>query len=244
MGYVYILQMNGCWKIGMTNNLKGRMSQYAALPFPIESLYLIETDNPELLEKKLHKKYRHKGERSKGEWFYLDEADLQQIKYYYRCESGEGIVKIKPRPTIAIIPKYKGPGILLNTIFAALTATMASGMVSDMIWKIWMFCAGLYSNIVAQYIFNLGHYYFDKSKAKSYLCFGFYIMYILILVLVPLLGYLKFMSQFAVNTVLFGLIFILTCMVTRFIQINRKYSLLEEYEIIDHQGHAGVEVDL
>lgn len=69
--------MNKFYKIGMTTNLKNRMDSFSTLPFPIEKLYLIETENPRDVEKELHDRFESK--RVRGEWFLLKKLILGKL---------------------------------------------------------------------------------------------------------------------------------------------------------------------
>jgi hypothetical protein len=79
-GYVYLVQSpTGYYKIGRTNNPNNRLKTFGVqLPFEIEFVALISTDDMFDLEAQLHKKYETK--RTGGEWFALDPADVEYIK--------------------------------------------------------------------------------------------------------------------------------------------------------------------
>lgn len=79
-GFVYLIQSpTGAFKIGRTKDPNNRMKTFGiALPFEVEYLCLISTQNMNSLESKLHKKYADK--RINGEWFNLSSEDVEYIK--------------------------------------------------------------------------------------------------------------------------------------------------------------------
>ena len=79
-GYVYVLQAdNGLCKIGKAKVLDKRVEQLEVqLPYDLELLVSIETDDRDSLEKELHEKFADK--RKKGEWFDLTKEDIAYIK--------------------------------------------------------------------------------------------------------------------------------------------------------------------
>lgn len=80
-GYVYLIQAiapQTYYKIGLSKNPVSRIHNLGVvLPFPIEVKHLIQTNHMREAEKKLHEEFAHK--RVNGEWFELDEADVQRI---------------------------------------------------------------------------------------------------------------------------------------------------------------------
>lgn len=89
MPYVYLIKENarGSVKIGMTKNntVYNRLqSMETYCPLGCELVHIIQTDKPRSLEKELHKKFEHK--RLKGEFFNLDELDIDLIKNSYSEE--------------------------------------------------------------------------------------------------------------------------------------------------------------
>ncbi len=79
-GYVYLIKSErGMYKIGRSKGPKGRIKTLEVkLPFEIEPICLIPTQNANRLEKQLH--YRFESKRIDGEWFALTEEDVQYIK--------------------------------------------------------------------------------------------------------------------------------------------------------------------
>lgn len=82
VGYVYLLSAlhdSSLYKIGRTNNPNNRLHTFSVkLPFAVEYLCVIQTDDMYLLERQLHGKYSSK--RLEGEWFKLDLEDVDYIK--------------------------------------------------------------------------------------------------------------------------------------------------------------------
>lgn len=78
-GYVYLIKSpTGAYKIGRTNNPENRMRTFnVKLPFEIEFIALIKTEDMVWLEKDLHDRFAAK--RINGEWFSLDENDVDYI---------------------------------------------------------------------------------------------------------------------------------------------------------------------
>lgn len=79
-GYVYLLRgPDGTYKIGKTKNPDDRRRTFnVKLPFRVEYVTLIETNDMTLLESDLHKRFKHKN--VDGEWFNLDDDDVEYIK--------------------------------------------------------------------------------------------------------------------------------------------------------------------
>lgn len=80
LGYIYFVKekLNGCVKIGRSQDLEKRLQLFAVkLPFEIELLRYIKTYNFEKIELELHGYYASK--RVNGEWFKLNEEDINNI---------------------------------------------------------------------------------------------------------------------------------------------------------------------
>lgn len=79
-GFVYLLKSStGSWKIGKTKYPDDRIYTFGVkLPFEVEYDHLIESDDMSSLEKSLHRQFKKK--RINGEWFALDDNDVQYIK--------------------------------------------------------------------------------------------------------------------------------------------------------------------
>lgn len=81
-GYVYLIRAiepNSHYKIGLSKEPVTRIEKLdVKLPFPVEVIHLIKTDNMRGLELSLHEKYADK--RVNGEWFALTDADVLEIR--------------------------------------------------------------------------------------------------------------------------------------------------------------------
>lgn len=79
-GYVYLLQSpTGTYKIGRTKNPADRMHTFSVkLPFEVEYVCVIPTDDRFTLERTLHRKF--KAQRVNGEFFRLSPEDVEYIK--------------------------------------------------------------------------------------------------------------------------------------------------------------------
>lgn len=79
-GYVYLLQSDtGHYKIGRSKDPDNRIKTFGVkLPFEVEYIALIETEDMVKLETDLHDLYDHK--RVNGEWFDLSPEDVELIK--------------------------------------------------------------------------------------------------------------------------------------------------------------------
>jgi hypothetical protein len=79
-GYVYLIVSEmGQYKIGKTNNPKHRSKMFGlTLPFNVELIHLIETDDMGMLEASLHDRFAPN--RINGEWFDLTPEDVSYIK--------------------------------------------------------------------------------------------------------------------------------------------------------------------
>lgn len=74
--FVYLGKSNRLYKIGRTINLKRRQQQLSAnLPSELKMIHAIQTDDPHGVEAYWHNRFKDK--RVKGEWFKLNEEDVQ-----------------------------------------------------------------------------------------------------------------------------------------------------------------------
>lgn len=80
IGYVYLIQSpSGAYKIGRTKDPANRSKTFGVqLPFEVEFLALIATEDMIALESSLHAIYAE--QRINGEWFALDAEDVAHIK--------------------------------------------------------------------------------------------------------------------------------------------------------------------
>ena len=85
--YVFKQTVTNIFKIGMTKKISvnDRLSSFKTYsPYPIEVITIIETENAYELERKLHHKFKDK--RLSGEFFNLNEQDIEYIKNYHQSE--------------------------------------------------------------------------------------------------------------------------------------------------------------
>ena len=84
-GYVYVVQSGDAFKIGLSKNVPQRVEQIQPImPYPVEIILTIQTENMRTLEARLHKRYASK--RLNGEWFALTDQDIEDIKREYSNE--------------------------------------------------------------------------------------------------------------------------------------------------------------
>jgi hypothetical protein len=77
-GFVYLIKSPYGYKIGKTKNMKQRSQLFSVkLPFSIEILRYGWFDDYSSAEAQFHREYAHK--RLEGEWFNLNEADIDAI---------------------------------------------------------------------------------------------------------------------------------------------------------------------
>lgn len=80
-GYVYVIQdldISKFYKIGRTNNPSRRFNELSqALPFAIEVVAVVETEDAPTLEWQLHQRYAE--QRQRGEWFKLHDSHVREI---------------------------------------------------------------------------------------------------------------------------------------------------------------------
>jgi hypothetical protein len=78
-GHIYLIQgVHGWHKIGLSKDPVSRIGHLdVILPFDIEVLYLIPTNDMKRAERQLHQRFAEK--RGKGEWFALSQDDIETI---------------------------------------------------------------------------------------------------------------------------------------------------------------------
>lgn len=78
-GVVYVLKSAYGYKVGRTRNVPGRMRAFGVhLPFVYTIPLCVWFDDCHVAERRYHETFASK--RINGEWFDLDESDIQQIK--------------------------------------------------------------------------------------------------------------------------------------------------------------------
>ena len=78
-GVVYLMEMGKYYEIGRSNSV-GRREYEIALQLPerVESVHVIETDDPPGIERYWHARFADR--RANGEWFKLSRADVAAFK--------------------------------------------------------------------------------------------------------------------------------------------------------------------
>lgn len=79
-GYVYVIEIENHYKIGISKNPKKRFGEYTKLYKEPKVVVCEKVKGYDLVEQKLHSYFANKHER--GEWFSLDENDIEKIKNY------------------------------------------------------------------------------------------------------------------------------------------------------------------
>jgi len=79
-GYVYLVEgAGGIYKIGKTTQLDKRMSFFEIkLPFGVQLICAIPSDDTSTLERQLHERFADK--HVNGEWFRLTQQEVEEIK--------------------------------------------------------------------------------------------------------------------------------------------------------------------
>jgi hypothetical protein len=78
---IYLVKCNDFYKIGITYNVETRISCLGVgNPYPLELIYSKKLHTAEQVESFLHNKYKEKN--IKGEWFLLNEVDIEEIKNF------------------------------------------------------------------------------------------------------------------------------------------------------------------
>ncbi len=101
-GHVYLFRSeNGLYKIGSSEHVERRLSILrSSSPIAIDIVWAEWFDNALLVEKKFHKKFAAK--KHHGEWFILNDEDIQFIKGVRNRNYG----KVLPRLTPEGRPEY------------------------------------------------------------------------------------------------------------------------------------------
>lgn len=75
---VYLVHMNGIYKIGKSNYVAQRIASLQwTMPYPVELVHVIPSENPLAGEQELHKRFAHC--RMMGEWFALSPDEVTWI---------------------------------------------------------------------------------------------------------------------------------------------------------------------
>ena len=81
-GYVYILHINGYYKIGRTTNSEKRFGEYTKLMEQPETICCVYVEKYKQVEKKLHMMFKNKN--TNGEWFNLSNDELSKAINYIK----------------------------------------------------------------------------------------------------------------------------------------------------------------
>lgn len=79
MQYLYLIQCQQFFKIGIANDVEGRLAQLSTgNPFELKVLAVYGFSNAESVERSLHQRFANT--RARGEWFSLDDRDLLDVE--------------------------------------------------------------------------------------------------------------------------------------------------------------------
>lgn len=79
LGVIYLLKTGSFYKIGEAENFEQRLEYIKIqLPYPVEVMHTIETDDIHGIKDYWHKRFAEK--RAHGEWFLLTESDVAVFK--------------------------------------------------------------------------------------------------------------------------------------------------------------------
>jgi len=81
-GCIYLIQSNGLCKIGITKDFERRMADFQrTIPTEVNIVWSAEVEDAYKMERALHEHFKDKW--VKGEWFDLNEDDMQYIKGFF-----------------------------------------------------------------------------------------------------------------------------------------------------------------
>lgn len=81
-GYVYVCRLDKHYKIGISKNPHSRLQEFTLLPYELETVLIEKVNGYDKREKELHEHFADK--RVRGEWFELNEEDIEYIKEYLK----------------------------------------------------------------------------------------------------------------------------------------------------------------
>lgn len=79
-GYLYVVEVAGNYKIGITKKPKQRLGEYTKYAKEPKQIIIEQCYNYKKIEEQLHTKYSDKCIR--GEWFTLDQKDIEEIRTF------------------------------------------------------------------------------------------------------------------------------------------------------------------
>lgn len=78
MGFVYLVQCNEFYKIGVATNMLQRLAGLqTGNPYPLRVIAYYRIENPVEVEARLHFRFQKKSHG--GEWFKFDEQDVKRV---------------------------------------------------------------------------------------------------------------------------------------------------------------------
>jgi hypothetical protein len=78
MQYLYLIQCQQFYKIGITNDVENRLAQLSTgNPFELKVLLMYGYDNAEIVERAIHQRFANS--RKRGEWFELSLGDIGEL---------------------------------------------------------------------------------------------------------------------------------------------------------------------
>lgn len=81
-GYVYLVKLDKHYKIGISVSPDERLKEFTLLPYELENILILKVKDYDKREKELHEHFADK--RVRGEWFELNEEDIEYIKEYLK----------------------------------------------------------------------------------------------------------------------------------------------------------------
>lgn len=79
-GFIYLVKLDKHYKIGKSVLPEQRLKEFTLLPFPLEEICIELVEDYEQVERELHEQFKQK--RVRGEWFELNQDDIEIIKKY------------------------------------------------------------------------------------------------------------------------------------------------------------------
>lgn len=92
-GYIYIVRAGGHCKIGIAKDVSTRLKQLPKLPFELELLHTIKTNDMNRLEAELHRRYAE--QRCNGEWFTLSDEHLYELELINEINYGRVVYSVE-----------------------------------------------------------------------------------------------------------------------------------------------------
>ncbi len=105
--FVYLFRADGgFYKIGQSESPQRRVADFAHLPFNVELVHKIATDDPGWLEGIFHKTHQHC--RVQGEWFKLTAAEVELFVQSTACLRSNLLEKfVPPEPWVPPEPPIR-----------------------------------------------------------------------------------------------------------------------------------------